>query len=509
MAGVRGLVGRHLGRLGAAGGLLELGRAGGQLGLERGRGLLELLGRLGQQVGPHRGARRPLLERPHPAGQRLDVVLLPGRGPGHQLGAGPDPGDRLVRRVGAQDRRPAVPQRRLLLAQGRQRRLELGPLLRAARRLLGLGRGQLGGQAGRLGLEGRDHVDVGGGVERGDDGPPPLAQQGRRAPGPLDQALHPAERVGQVLLAARRQLGGGGGGLGVELLERLVQLALLVPADGQALRGRPAAGRQVGQLGAGQVAAHGQQLGGHRVVRAGGRGLALEGADLAPHLAHQVAQALEVLGRGGQAALGPLAAPAVLEHPGRLLDDGPAVLGAGVEHGVELALADDHVLLAAHARVAQQLLDVEQPAGRPVDGVLAVARAEQRPGDGDLGQVDGQLARGVVDGERHLGPAQLGTRRGPGEDDVLHLGRAQRAGPLGAEHPGHGVDDVGLAAPVGADDHRDPGLELQHGRVGEGLEALHAERLQEHRGDPTGCLRGCVGLKPGSARRRRSSGRRP
>ena len=54
--------------------------------------------------------------------------------------------------------------------------------------------------------------------------------------------------------------------------------------------------------------------------------------------------------------------------------------------------------------------------------------------------------------------------RGPGEDDVLHLGRAHRARPLGAEHPGHGVDDVGLAAAVRADHDRDPGLELEGGR---------------------------------------------
>ena len=48
--------------------------------------------------------------------------------------------------------------------------------------------------------------------------------------------------------------------------------------------------------------------------------------------------------------------------------------GAGVEDGVDLALGDDHVLLAADAGVGQQLLDVEQPARHAVDGVLAVAR---------------------------------------------------------------------------------------------------------------------------------------
>ncbi len=247
---------------------------------------------------------------------------------------------------------------------------------------------------------------------------------------------------------------------------------------------------------------------------AGGRRLTLQGADLAAHLAHQVAQALEVLGRGGQPALGALAPATVLQDARRLLDDGPPVLGTGVEHGVELTLADDHVLLASHARVAQQLLDVEQAAGRAVDGVLALARAEERAGDGDLGQVDRQLARRVVDGQRHLGPPQLGPRRGPGEDDVLHLGRAQRARPLGAQHPGHGVDHVGLAAPVGPDDHGDARLELQNGRVREGLEPLHGERLQEHRGDPTGCLpRGgdspaptpVAAARPGSVRRRTST----
>ena len=86
----------------------------------------------------------------------------------------------------------------------------------------------------------------------------------------------------------------------------------------------------------------------------------------------------------------------MLQHARRLLDDRPAVLGPGVQHGVQLALADDHVLLAAHARVVQELLDVEQPARRAVDGVLAVARAEQSPGDGDFGQVDGQLARRLL-----------------------------------------------------------------------------------------------------------------
>ena len=114
-------------------------------------------------------------------------------------------------------------------------------------------------------------------------------------------------------------------------------------------------------------------------------------------------------------------APAVLEDARRLLDDRPTILGPGVEHRVELALADDHVLLTTHARVAQQLLDVQQAAGRPVDGVLAVTRAEERPGDRHLGEVDGQLARRVVDGQRDLGPTERGARGGAGEPKGAEL----------------------------------------------------------------------------------------
>ena len=83
--------------------------------------------------------------------------------------------------------------------------------------------------------------------------------------------------------------------------------------------------------------------------------------------------------------------------------DRAAVLGRAVEHRVELALADDHVLLAADAGVGEQLLDVEQPARRAVDLVLGVAVAEQRARDRDLGELDRQQAGGVVDRERHLG----------------------------------------------------------------------------------------------------------
>ena len=86
-------------------------------------------------------------------------------------------------------------------------------------------------------------------------------------------------------------------------------------------------------------------------------------------------------------------------------------------------------------RVGQQLLDVEQAAGHAVDGVLALAGAEERAGERHLGELDGQEAGRVVDREAHLGPAEGGALVGAGEDDVVHLLAAHRRRGLRAEHP--------------------------------------------------------------------------
>ena len=55
----------------------------------------------------------------------------------------------------------------------------------------------------------------------------------------------------------------------------------------------------------------------------------------------------------------------------------------------------------------------------------------------------------------------------PLEDHVLHALAAQALGALLAEHPRDGVDDVALAAAVGADDGGDAGVEGELGAIGE------------------------------------------
>ena len=177
----------------------------------------------------------------------------------------------------------------------------------------------------------------------------------------------------------------------------------------------------------------------------------------------------------------PLLALPVLEDTGGFLDEAAPVLGTGGEHGVERALPDHDVHLAADAGVGQQFLDVEQPAGAAVDRVLGLAGPVHQPADRDLGVVDRQDAVAVVDGEQHLGPAERGAAGRAGEDDVFHLPAAERLGALLAEHPGDGVDDVALPGAVRADHTGHAGLELQGRGAREGLEAPQGQALEVHR----------------------------
>src|SRR5690606_2658612 len=132
-------------------------------------------------------------------------------------------------------------------------------------------------------------------------------------------------------------------------------------------------------------------------------GLATERFELAADLGEEIGQTGQVALGGGELAERLLLALAVLEDTGGLLDEAAAVLGGGVQDRVELPLTDDDVHLAPDAGVAEQVLDVEEPATGAVDRVLRPAVAEHGPADRHLGVVDRQGAVAVVDGQLHLG----------------------------------------------------------------------------------------------------------
>ena len=131
------------------------------------------------------------------------------------------------------------------------------------------------------------------------------------------------------------------------------------------------------------------------------------------------------------------------------------------------------------------LADVAQARVLVVEQVFAGAVAEEPPADRHLIGVDVQhacaiLALGVVEDQDHLGHARRLARGAAVEDDVHHRVAAQALGGLLAEHPLDGVDDVALAAAVGADDAGDRAVEDELGAVGEALEPVNDQFLQTH-----------------------------
>ena len=143
----------------------------------------------------------------------------------------------------------------------------------------------------------------------------------------------------------------------------------------------------------------------------------------------------------------------VLGDAGGFLDESAALLGAALQNGVELALADDGMRILAQTRVVQNILNVHQAARARVDEVLALTRAIHTTGDGNLVKVDGQHMVRVVEHQRDLGDTHRLARRRAREDDVFHGLAAQLLGTLLAQDPQNRVRDVRFSRAVGPDDN--------------------------------------------------------
>ena len=375
-------------------------------------------------------------------------------------------------------------------------------LLGGAQRVLGrgnglerlrAGQGELGGverrevvaQRHRVGDEGLDDAGVGGARQLALEAASLLGEKRGEAAAALAQRLHARDPLGEALDAEHREGRLGADDGVVELGEARVQLGVAL-TEGLVLVAQARQARlEPGELVADEIEAQGPQLVDDRAVALRGPGLTFERRELPPHLPEQVLEAHQVRLGGDEAALGPLLAAPELQDPRRLLDDRPPVVGRRREDRVELALPDDHVLLAADPGVGQQLLEVEEPTGDAVQLVLGFTGAEQAAGDRHLAELDRQEMRRVVDRERHLGAAERRAAGRAGEDHVVHPRAAQRARPLRAEHPRDGVDEVRLARAVRADDDGDARLEVQRRLVGERLEAPQGQGLQEHLAAPS------------------------
>ena len=118
-----------------------------------------------------------------------------------------------------------------------------------------------------------------------------------------------------------------------------------------------------------------------------------------------------------------------------------------------------------------------------VDVVGRLVVAAEHPLDrefGEAGPDPADAAQGVVEHQFHRGPrGRLAVDRAR-EDDVLHRLAAQLRSLGLTQHPAHRVDDVRLAAAVGAHHAHALAGHLEGGGIDEGLEARQLDLLESH-----------------------------
>ena len=219
------------------------------------------------------------------------------------------------------------------------------------------------------------------------------------------------------------------------------------------------------------------------LILLGGLGLAVQALELALQLFTQVGQARQVVVGAANTVFRLAAALLVFGDTRRLFDEVAQFLGLGFDQLADHALLDDRVAARPQAGTEEDVGNVAAAAFHAVKeiGVLAVAGHPAADGDFREGRVlAGQGVVGVIEDQLDAGLGHRFAGIGAVEDDVGHRLAAQVLRRTLAHHPAHRIDDVGLAAAVGADDRRHVAREIHRGGVDEGLEARQLDGLQAH-----------------------------
>ena len=219
------------------------------------------------------------------------------------------------------------------------------------------------------------------------------------------------------------------------------------------------------------------------LVLLGGLGLTVQTFKLATQLFTQVGQAREVFVGATNAVFG-LATPLlVLGDAGRFFDKVAQVFGLGLDQLGDHALLDDRVAARPQAGAEENIGDVTTTALGAVEVVSGLAVAGHLAADGNLGVgriFAQQRAVGVIKHQFNAGLTHGFTAGGAVEDDVGHRLAAQVFSRAFAHYPAYGVDNVRLAATVGANHRRHIARKVNRCRVNEGFEARQFNALETH-----------------------------
>ena len=209
-------------------------------------------------------------------------------------------------------------------------------------------------------------------------------------------------------------------------------------------------------------------------------GLALERADLALDLAHDVADPNEVGLGVFQFAQSLFFLGLELGDASGLLEYRPPILRPAAQDQVDLALFHDRVTAAPDSGVHEQLMDVTQPASGLVEQILPFAVAENATRHTHLLVIRAQMLGTTTERQRNFRHAHRRTRIRPAKNDVSHFAAAQSFGRLLAETPANGVEDVRLAAPIRTNHRSDTFVKFQVRLVDERLKTYQFKRFEIH-----------------------------
>ena len=200
-------------------------------------------------------------------------------------------------------------------------------------------------------------------------------------------------------------------------------------------------------------------------------------ASLSAVFSSRVVHPGDVLLGFGQLPVRLFLAGAELDDAGGLLEDLAAVLPLAGQDLVDPALADDGIAFLADTGIAEQVDDVLQAAGGPVQEIFALPAAVDPAGDQDLGILQGEALVFIVKDQGNFAVAQGLPPLGAAEDHVLHAGAAQGPGVLLSEHPAHRVRDIAFSGSVRSHDGGDAFLEDDLSPLRKGLEPVQFQLL--------------------------------
>ena len=193
----------------------------------------------------------------------------------------------------------------------------------------------------------------------------------------------------------------------------------------------------------------------------------------------QVADLLKIVARTGQRRFGFAATILVLAHAGGFFQIHAQLLRLGLDEVADHALADDRIGAGPQAGAHEDVLHVSAAHLLIVDEVRIAAVARDDALDGKLriappGPLD--RAVGVVEHQFDRSAGRCRTIHRTRKNEFAHGRRAAQFGDARfAQHPSDGVNHIGFAAAIGADNTGHRPRKFDDGGIGKALEAGNAK----------------------------------